>query len=321
MKKTLFIILLMCVSLLATAQSWVEVVYLKNGGRVRGIVIEQVPGESLKVQTADGSIFVYQMSEVEKITKEEVSPASHSYTPYSQSANNYQRKAPVSIVKKPYTGREKEGKFSLNVGIGISPNSVFQVNDFSHITAKYSAYGVNVSNQAGFSLNAGVSYSRFFDKGSPWFWDAGLLVDMDRIGIKVRWTGGRLFDMSCFFWNYSAQAGVGMQTSPNQEGFHFYWKAGVGVSYMTLGAASVLGYGPASEVRYYDEDVMALVDNGYTWEEYKAAMRGIHPRPYAEIGFGNDDFLRFGIRYSPLISIMNSGMIHAITISASIPIL
>ena len=44
-----------------------EVVYLKNGSIIKGVVIEQVPGESLKIQTYDGSIFVYKMSEVEKI--------------------------------------------------------------------------------------------------------------------------------------------------------------------------------------------------------------------------------------------------------------
>lgn len=49
-----------------------EVVYLKNGNSIRGTVIEHVPGESLKIQTNDGSIFIYQISEVEKITKEPV---------------------------------------------------------------------------------------------------------------------------------------------------------------------------------------------------------------------------------------------------------
>ncbi|WP_075558902.1 hypothetical protein [Parabacteroides timonensis] len=47
-----------------------EVVYLKNGSMIRGTIIEQVVGRSLKIQTADGSIFVYRMDEVEKITKE-----------------------------------------------------------------------------------------------------------------------------------------------------------------------------------------------------------------------------------------------------------
>lgn len=52
------------------AQNVQEVVYLKNGSVIRGIVVEQVPGESLKIRTNDGSVFAYKMSDVEKITKE-----------------------------------------------------------------------------------------------------------------------------------------------------------------------------------------------------------------------------------------------------------
>ena len=54
------------------AQEQQEVVYLKNGSIVRGVIIEQIPNASLKIQTADGSIFAYKMEEVEKITKEAV---------------------------------------------------------------------------------------------------------------------------------------------------------------------------------------------------------------------------------------------------------
>lgn len=53
------------------AQSTVETVYLKNGGLVKGEIIEQVPGQSVKVRTKDGNIFVYQMDEVERIMKEQ----------------------------------------------------------------------------------------------------------------------------------------------------------------------------------------------------------------------------------------------------------
>lgn len=44
-----------------------ETVYLKNGSIIKGDVIEETPGVSLKIRTGDGSIFVYQMSEIEKI--------------------------------------------------------------------------------------------------------------------------------------------------------------------------------------------------------------------------------------------------------------
>lgn len=47
-----------------------DVVYLKNGSIIRGVIIEQVPGVSLKIKTKDGSVFFYKMEEVDKITKE-----------------------------------------------------------------------------------------------------------------------------------------------------------------------------------------------------------------------------------------------------------
>ncbi|MBO4476516.1 MAG: hypothetical protein J5737_07340 [Bacteroidales bacterium] len=71
MKKIIVILLLLAAGASALAQDWVDVVYLKNGGRVKGVIIEQIPDKSLKIQTSDGNVFVYQMSEVEKLTKEE----------------------------------------------------------------------------------------------------------------------------------------------------------------------------------------------------------------------------------------------------------
>ena len=54
----------------AEAQGIEEVVYLKNGSVVRGIIVEQIPNETLRIRTQGGSEFVFQMSEVLKITKE-----------------------------------------------------------------------------------------------------------------------------------------------------------------------------------------------------------------------------------------------------------
>jgi hypothetical protein len=49
---------------------YVEVLYLKNGSIIRGMIIEQIPNEQVKIQTSDGSVFVYTMDQVLKITKE-----------------------------------------------------------------------------------------------------------------------------------------------------------------------------------------------------------------------------------------------------------
>ncbi len=56
----------------AFAQRMEDVVHLKNGGLVRGIIIEQTPGESLKIQTRDGNVLVYTMDEIAKMSKEPV---------------------------------------------------------------------------------------------------------------------------------------------------------------------------------------------------------------------------------------------------------
>ncbi len=53
-----------------SAQNYEEVVYLHNGSVIRGLIIEQVPNETIKIETKDGNLFVYNFSEIEKITKE-----------------------------------------------------------------------------------------------------------------------------------------------------------------------------------------------------------------------------------------------------------
>jgi len=49
-----------------------DVLYLKNGSIIRGKIVELIPNKTIKIKTVDGSLFVYQMAEVEKITIEEV---------------------------------------------------------------------------------------------------------------------------------------------------------------------------------------------------------------------------------------------------------
>lgn len=73
MKKVLILLIfLLGCSFLSYSQSrMTDVVYLKNGSIIRGIIVEQVPNQSMKVRTSDGSIFNFGMNEIEKITKEE----------------------------------------------------------------------------------------------------------------------------------------------------------------------------------------------------------------------------------------------------------
>ena len=70
MRKLLLVLtLLLSISTYVAAQNYTEVVYLKNGSIIKGVIIEQVPNVSLKIKTGDGSLIICQMSDVTKITK------------------------------------------------------------------------------------------------------------------------------------------------------------------------------------------------------------------------------------------------------------
>lgn len=71
MKKLTLVLFILAMASSLAAQEYIDVVYLKNGGRIRGIIIENIPNEKVKIQTSDGSIFVYKYEEIEKFTREE----------------------------------------------------------------------------------------------------------------------------------------------------------------------------------------------------------------------------------------------------------
>ena len=49
---------------------YVDVLYLQNGSIIRGMILELVPNVQVKIQTNDGSVFVYTMDQVLRITKQ-----------------------------------------------------------------------------------------------------------------------------------------------------------------------------------------------------------------------------------------------------------
>ena len=66
----IMLILLLAVSS-SLAQQYEDVVYLKDGGVRRGVILEQLINESVKLKTAYGEIFVIKWSDISKISKEE----------------------------------------------------------------------------------------------------------------------------------------------------------------------------------------------------------------------------------------------------------
>lgn len=61
----------------ADAQQLTDVVHLKNGNVVNGIIIEQIPNETIKIQLRDGRMLIIEMSEIDRIVKEPVNAIIH----------------------------------------------------------------------------------------------------------------------------------------------------------------------------------------------------------------------------------------------------
>jgi hypothetical protein len=59
-------IVLVCILALSTAvfsqTGPKDVVYLKNGSIIKGFVLEQIPDQTVKIQTTDGNVYVFKMS-------------------------------------------------------------------------------------------------------------------------------------------------------------------------------------------------------------------------------------------------------------------
>ncbi len=70
-KKILFVYCLLTATNYIFAQSNIEdVIYLKNGGVIRGKVIDHDPSGKVKVELLGGSVFVFQSTEIDSLKKE-----------------------------------------------------------------------------------------------------------------------------------------------------------------------------------------------------------------------------------------------------------
>jgi TM2 domain-containing membrane protein YozV len=82
-----------------------DTVHLENGSIIQGSVsvLEVIPGETLKIQTADGSVYIYGMAEVTKVTKATAEkPAVFPLAPALTASAAAPRAAPTLSRKNPW---------------------------------------------------------------------------------------------------------------------------------------------------------------------------------------------------------------------------
>ncbi|MBR5842737.1 MAG: hypothetical protein IKY64_09075, partial [Bacteroidaceae bacterium] len=122
MKRTILFLVCLMGMTFAFAQTYLQdVVYLKNGSIIRGDIIEMVPGETVKIMTADGNVFVHAFADVQKFSKEQ--PVST----INKNAYSVEKKSPwlsgflsfcIPGLGQFYNGENHKGWVDLGTSMG-----------------------------------------------------------------------------------------------------------------------------------------------------------------------------------------------------------
>jgi len=134
-----------------------DVVYLKNGSVVRGIIVEQIPNKTLKIQTADSSVFVLKFGEIERIAKEatvaETKPRADAraarYRPYKEPVLAGVMSFFVPGTGQFYNGQWMQGAAHIAVAGASAAWTIFRIGPYKeHMrTEMYvgaAVYGLNL---------------------------------------------------------------------------------------------------------------------------------------------------------------------------------
>lgn len=86
-----------------------HVLYLKNGSIIRGTIVEVVPNKFVKIKTSDGSLFVFEIEQVFKVTK----VRDNSSSVRKPSEENLRKHSQSNDFSNPYTVHKKIARWGL----------------------------------------------------------------------------------------------------------------------------------------------------------------------------------------------------------------
>lgn len=213
MKKlflSISITIFMLVPFIANAQNYEDVVYLKNGSVIRGVVVEQVPYQTLKIQTKDGNIFAYNFSDIEKITKE--MPLTTQFNKpkryfglvelgFAPSVNGFE---PLRISATIINGYRILPQFAIGVGVGIQGYAIDCKNMTIPFFAHFRSDFLNKKASPFIAFNIGYNFSvlskhEYFYRGL--MMEPSLGVSFN-VGSKYRMTVGLGFAVDRVYHNH-----------------------------------------------------------------------------------------------------------------------
>jgi hypothetical protein len=238
MKKIIIYCVIFIFPAIIFAQNNLEdVIYLKNGSVIKGIIIEQVPNVSIKIQTVDKNIFAFKMEEIERMTKEPVTNDRYSF----------------SNSGEKFFMNKKNKYFSVGVGYGNS----------------YGGLGLRLQqrfgNKLGFGWHAGVGYfpgqvldmepSVWFCGGAKFFWYKAWYINIT-YGTVARYKQEQYY--WGYYYGYQSEEGNLYGPSFMLGGDWFFNKV--------FGMNGALGVSVLPDNPYYMQNAVATIDFGFIFK-------------------------------------------------------
>ncbi len=168
MKKLFLVSIFLIMGIIGNASAqnqYEDVVYLKNGSIIHGIIIEQTPNESIKIKTDNNNIFVYKMEEIQKMAKEETTQpeAKPKQAPVRYSQASRQPKTRIKSEREPFFVRYS---FDADLGFIVGTKADFSIGDYGAESVKSNfcrpafsmTHGVQIYKYAFAGLGFGVQY-------------------------------------------------------------------------------------------------------------------------------------------------------------------
>lgn len=239
--KVLFSALFVLLSQFLFAQNnQQDVVYLKNGSVIRGFISVFVPDSSVTIKTEGQSIFVFEMSEVEKITREEQPATKKKRVPFIKE-KGYFNETDLHVLLG-------SGTDNVTTGQSVTTVNGYQVNRFFRVGGGLGFAHYNDYSHTFFPLFARVSGDMVKFRVTPiYFTDAGyaFLIEKDSYTSDVE--------------ELSSKGGL-------------FIKAGVGLKFYTASKAAIsitAGFSLQKSSREYQY----VWSEGYTYKEDRTYQR------------------------------------------------
>lgn len=216
------------------AQQMEDVLYLKNGSVIRGLIIEQTPNVSVKIKTKDGSVFAYRYEEIEKFAKEEIKGSLYGEENKKLGTNGFiARKFYIS----PKAGYGDWGNITYGLSLDYAVSNLFGIGlDVAYTTWDDNAYSFPIQDTSGSNtyyylkyeyslIGLLANFSYHFNPGEKFdpFVKAGIGYFL--INSTEKWSPRK---PTSYYGGYSAEAsGLGYG---GQAGFNYFFTKGFSVS-------------------------------------------------------------------------------------------